>query len=103
MDAPGGKDGARVPARDTQGKPNVITGEAPKPDWRRYARFTVWAVLAILVGIFLVTNNEPVPINFLIFQATTPLWVALLGVLIVGMILGWMASWWRRRRRDPKD
>lgn len=101
---PGGKDGSPEPRRDmVQGKPQVVSGEAPIPDWRRYARFTIWVIIAALIAIFLVRNSEPTQIDFVFFQATASLWMVLLAMVILGAILGWTASWWWRRRKGRKD
>lgn len=41
-DVPGGKNGTPEPDKDmVQGKPQAIGGQAPRADWRRYARITV--------------------------------------------------------------
>ncbi|MEI2716225.1 MAG: lipopolysaccharide assembly protein LapA domain-containing protein [Candidatus Nanopelagicales bacterium] len=101
MAVPGGKDGRPIPDKDfVQGKPQVVSGEAPAPPWRRWARFTAWVVLALIVLVFIFTNSQPVPVNFVIFRVdSAPLWIVLVVVLLIGIILGWMASWWTRRRR----
>lgn len=105
MSVPAGKDGKRVPDADApQGKPGVISGEPPKADWRKYARGTAWVVVLLIALGFLLTNRDPVPINFLFFKVTAPLWIALVLVLVLGFLLGLGAGWWRtRRRRKRRD
>lgn len=101
MAVPGGKDGRPIPDSDfVQGKVQVVSGEAPTPPWRRWARFTLWLVIAAIALVFIFTNSQPVPINFVFFRVdSVPLWIVLVVVLLLGMLLGWMASWWVRRRR----
>ncbi len=105
MSVPGGKDGRPEPAGDfVQGKPQPV-GQPPPANWRRWARMTAWGVLALMVILFIVRNSQSVPVSFVFFTATIPLWIALTGVLIIGLILGYLAAWWgarqrRRRRRE---
>lgn len=92
-----GKDAAGSPGRE------VLDGTPPPADWRRYARFTTWGVVAVIVLIFLVNNSEPTEVSFVFFKVQLSLWIVLLGMLIIGFGLGWSASWWRRRRRRKRD
>lgn len=59
-------------------------------------------MVAVLIAIFLVRNSEPTQINFVFFQATQPLWIVLLAMVLLGAIMGWTASWWWRRRRRAR-
>ncbi|MFJ4965153.1 hypothetical protein EES43_25790 [Streptomyces sp. ADI96-02] len=55
------------------------------------------AVLVVLVVVFICVNTQQVTIRVLIPQVTMPLWAALLGVFIVGLICG--GYLFRRRGR----
>ncbi|MEO3762203.1 LapA family protein [Streptomyces sp. B8F3] len=52
-------------------------------------------VLAALGLAFIFQNTRRARIQLLFWEVTTPLWLALLAVAVIGMIVGWMV---RRRR-----
>ncbi|MFD9129128.1 LapA family protein [Kitasatospora sp. NPDC059571] len=47
-------------------------------------------VLAVLALWFLLANLDNVQIQFWVLTVTAPLWIALLGSLLVGGVLGWL-------------
>ena len=58
---------------------------------RRYPfspRQTVGLVLLVLAVIFILENRRSTTIRFLIPNVTAPLWVALLGSVLVGVVAG---------------
>ncbi|MEU7985499.1 LapA family protein [Streptosporangium canum] len=59
----------------------------------------VWValVLAALGVVFVAQNRERVRIQWLMLTVTSPLWIALLAVLLVGVIIGLLL-----RRRSSK-
>ncbi|WP_326820647.1 LapA family protein [Streptosporangium sp. NBC_01639] len=59
----------------------------------------VWValVLAVLGAIFIAQNRVPVRIQWLTFTVTSPLWIALLAVALVGVVIGVLL-----RRRSAK-
>ena len=67
---------------------------------------SVWLVLfgvvALGTAIFVLQNGEPVPAEFLWFDAEIKLWVAIIASICLGIVLDRLIlSWWRRsRRRD---
>lgn len=94
-------------------------GGSPAPDGTRGAdgpdvvnRYPGTGVSALLVGIFavlvlaivfLAQNTESVPIEFLIFDAETPLFVILLATLAASSIATLLlAELWRSRRRRQR-
>ncbi len=83
--------------------PVVLDGTPPPANWRRYARITLWVVVAVLVLVFLFSNSEIVRVSFVFFQVDVMLWIVLLAVLLIGAALGWSASWWMRRRKRRRD
>lgn len=86
-----------------KGGPEILDGTPPPADWRRYAKFTTWGVVALIAIIFLVSNSESTNVSFVFFSVTVSLWIVLLGMLLIGFGLGWSASWWTRRRRRKRD
>lgn len=51
-------------------------------------RQTVGFVLLVLAVIFILENRRSTTIRFLIPNVTAPLWVALLGSVVVGIVAG---------------
>lgn len=99
-DVPGGPDGRAEPRRDfEQGKPAAYGGQAPKADWRMYARITGWLIVAILATAFLLKNKNPVTVDFVFFEATVPTFVALIVSGVLGFLLGGSLMWWTARRK----
>lgn len=58
-------------------------------------RRVVVIVLAALSLVFIFQNTRRTRIHWLFWEVTTPLWLALLAVGVIGMIVGWL---FRRRR-----
>ncbi|AZM49542.1 lipopolysaccharide assembly protein LapA domain-containing protein [Streptomyces sp. WAC 06738] len=59
------------------------------------ARRVAALVLAALGLAFIFQNTRRTRIQLLFWEVTTPLWLALLAVAVIGMIVGWMLQ--RRR------
>jgi uncharacterized integral membrane protein len=62
-----------------------------RPDRRPYPfspRQTIGLVLLVLAVIFILENRRSTTIRFLIPEVTAPLWVALLGSVLVGVVAG---------------
>lgn len=74
-------------------------GRPEKADWRRYARFTVWGVLALFALLFILGNSQEVQVNFLFREATLPMYIALLITLVLGLLIGAGGVWFLGRRR----
>lgn len=54
-------------------------------------------VLTVLAIIFIIANHHRVSIDFVLFTITSPLWLILLAMFVIGWIAGALIS--RRRRR----
>ncbi|WP_346280812.1 DUF1049 domain-containing protein [Pseudonocardia sp.] len=52
-------------------------------------------VLVLLVFVFIIENRDPAAIRVIIPIVVMPLWAALTGMFVAGIIVG---SVWRRRR-----
>ena len=65
---------------------------------------SVWLVLfgvvALGTAIFILQNGEPVPAEFLWFDAEIKLWAAIIASICLGIVLDRLIlTWWRRSRR----
>ncbi|MQY12544.1 hypothetical protein SRB5_26790 [Streptomyces sp. RB5] len=78
------------------------TSGRAKPGWRQ--RLTpgrvVTAVLAILALVFVFQNTDETQIHLIVSEVSMPLWLALLGVGLIGVLVGWMVR--GRRRYEPR-
>lgn len=63
-----------------------------------YIRPTLWGILIVYVVLFLLMNRDKTEINFVFFQATAPLVVALLVVFVIGLLVGGGLIMFRSRR-----
>jgi uncharacterized integral membrane protein len=68
---------------------------SPASRSRLAPRLVTAVVLAVLAVVFLIQNNQLVTIRILIPVVTMPLWVALGGMLLVGVAIGYALSWRR--------
>jgi uncharacterized integral membrane protein len=53
-------------------------------------------VLVVLAVVFIVENRDPTPIRLIVPVVVMPLWAALAGLFVVGVLVGYGLS--RRRR-----
>lgn len=60
---------------------------------------------AILIVALAVANRAPVTLNLDPFNPAAPalaidapLWLLLLGALLIGLLAGWLATWWDQTR-----
>jgi uncharacterized integral membrane protein len=57
-------------------------------------------VLAVLAIVFVLQNGDEAPIEFLFFDGSTSVWVAIAIGIGIGILLDrFLLAWWRRRRR----
>lgn len=91
------QDGKQPPTGDRSVQ--EIGGKPPKADWRRYARFTVWGVVAVYVALLLLQNSQQTTVNFVFFSIEVPLFVALALMLVLGLALGSSLVWFMQRRK----
>ena len=64
-----------------------------------------FAVVALATAVFILQNGEPVPAEFLWFDRSIKLWVAIVASIGLGILLDRLIlTWWRRarRRRDER-
>jgi uncharacterized integral membrane protein len=64
-----------------------------------YVKLGVAGVLAILLLLYIFQNTVKVPFNFLFFDFVWPLWLIILVSLVIGLLIGMLASTLLARRR----
>lgn len=57
-------------------------------------------VLGALVVVFAAVNQQPTPINLFLWRVAVPTSLLILCVLLAGILVGWLGSSQRRRRRQ---
>ncbi len=65
--------------------------------------FIAAAVVGAVFLVFILQNTRSVGIQWLFFESRTPLWLALLMSVVVGVILGELGGFALRRRRRRGD
>jgi uncharacterized integral membrane protein len=60
-------------------------------------------IVALLLLIFVLQNDEQGPIDFLFWHFKVRIWAALLMAAALGFIGGYLVSWLRRRRRVARE
>lgn len=67
---------------------------------RLSAGVIVVLVLVVAFVVFIAQNTEDAEVTWLFFDATVPLWLALLAAGVVAVIIAEIGGWlWRRSRR----
>lgn len=69
---------------------------------------SIWLILfglvAIVTAIFILQNGEPVAAEFLWFDRSIRLWVAIVASVGLGILLDRLIlTWWRRARKRRND
>jgi uncharacterized integral membrane protein len=59
--------------------------------------------IVIAVAIFIAQNSETIPVQFLVFQGSVPLWLLIVVAMVLGATLGWVIGLVRRRRKQTVD
>lgn len=67
--------------------------------FRLNGRGLVGGVLAIVLVVFILSNRQDVPVQFLFMEFTLPLWVTLAVTALLGFAVGTLAVFVRRRQR----
>jgi uncharacterized integral membrane protein len=78
----------------------ISRGHRRDPRWVSYLRLGGLAVAAIVAIVFIAENSASVAMHFFGATFTAPLWLMLLVVAILGVLIGWLVTWQRMRRRD---
>ncbi|MEV7181245.1 LapA family protein [Kitasatospora sp. NPDC093679] len=80
------------------GSPGGPSGGGPRGEIAGVpTRWIAGGVIAVLAIWFLFANLDDVQIRFWVFTVTAPLWIALLGTVLVGGAAGWLLRGRRTR------
>jgi uncharacterized integral membrane protein len=87
-------------SNDPQSNPESATyGRPEKADWRRYARFTLWGIVALIAVFFVLGNTQEVNVSFIFKDATLPMYVVILISMFLGLLIGGGGVWFLSRRK----
>lgn len=75
-----------------------VNGPVSPTPWGTYVKGGLWAIVAIIVLLFVFLNSEQVQVNFIFFQVEIALIFVLIGLLVIGFLLGFSFSAMRRRK-----
>lgn len=91
--------GGGASSSGSSGKDAERFGRPEPANWKQYAKFGLWIVLALLALTFVFGNTEEVQVNFLFQTSAVPLYVALLISLVLGIAIGSGGVWMLGRRK----
>lgn len=80
----------------TDNEHGVVEGESGE---RQSAWLVIAGIIVIAIAIFIAQNAENVPIEFLFFNGSIPLWLIIVTALVLGAVLGQVFFYLRRRRK----
>ena len=80
-----------------KGSTSTLDSARPAHPWRRWA----FAVLGVILIVFILLNSQEVEIDFIVGNATAPLIFALAIAGLLGFAVGWLAP--RLRRGPPPE
>lgn len=65
--------------------------------------FVAVLILATLVAVFIVQNNEPIAVEFFWFDFAMSIWIVVLAIVLITLIVDQVISlFYRRRRRQTR-
>lgn len=59
----------------------------------------VAGLIVIAVAVFIAQNSEAIPIQFLAFEGSVPLWLLIVVAMALGAVLAWVVMMVLRRRK----
>lgn len=58
--------------------------------------WTISRIVAVIIGLLVIAlaaaNFDSIQVNFLIFKLTVPLFVLIVGSLVIGYVVGWLTK-----------
>ena len=69
---------------------------------RNTAGLVIWAVIAVVMLLFVFNNAQDTVVSMAFVEFTMPLWALMLLTFALGLIGGWILKWRRDRRADRR-
>ena len=69
---------------------------------RNTAGLVIWAVIAVVMLLFVFNNSGDTVVSMAFVEFTMPLWALMLLTFALGLIGGWILKWRRDRRADRR-
>jgi uncharacterized integral membrane protein len=76
-----------------------LESEGDTHGFRVNERLLVGGLIAVVLLIFIFSNNDEVPVSFLMLDWTVPLWFVLAGTALLGAAAGALLTHLRQRRK----
>jgi uncharacterized integral membrane protein len=73
------------------------SGRSPKRAQRNWGPLAIIGAVVIGALIFVVQNHQRVQFSYLSVRINSPLWLAIVGYVALGMIFGAILVYWQRR------
>lgn len=75
-----------------------MADEQTKRDAGEIAKLVAIVFLVVIALVLVLVNRDDVSVDLLLFDVTSPLWVTLVGTLLVGVVIGFLVAKLRGRR-----
>jgi uncharacterized integral membrane protein len=75
-----------------------MADEQTKRDAGEIGKLVAIVFLVVVALVLILVNRDEVEVDLLVFDLTSPLWVTLVGTLIVGIVIGFLVAKLRNRR-----
>jgi uncharacterized integral membrane protein len=87
-----------------EGEPSFDAGPPARPESTGIAwGFVAVLILALLVAVFIVQNDEPIGVEFLWFDFEMSIWIVVLAVILITLVADQVISlFYRRRKRKSR-
>lgn len=77
--------------------------DQPEDTSRVPGTLIIAGIIILAIAIFVAQNTEETVFEFLWFNFTTPLWLVLAIVFVLGALMGQVLAWMRRRRKRDES
>jgi uncharacterized integral membrane protein len=67
-------------------------GEVHRRDLARVIRLIVIVVIVAAIAVVALDNRDDMRLGYVVGEVSSPVWLVMLGALLVGMLVGWLIS-----------